>query len=572
MNLKRAMNNNVKEYADANNKMKKTNETLENGQECMKNLEEKLLESFYQHLNNCNERNDGSCNSNAESNITPVNNLNRNSESTNGKPQNGDLNRMYNRNSSYRNIYVSSSSEDDDEHCVYTYKGAEIPNVADSAFNVVEVLNGRSSPDMDYLEMDFDPGPSNGQDSDSDNASNDVPNTEESDRFSERKPSDRFKQQETHCDENANCYVDQVPVENVNESPSEAVFCSPVSKQPSTDDEQPCCSKSLHSYRSNEIFEPKQYFCTGDSSDEEVPNSDYDDVTFIVDGYHEAKRLESESAQGIPSVSVSDADHVEENFCCFDNLLRTDPTYCISAIINLLTALHIPHDSHYARCMLSKLLQRREVHPGLPIVDYLILRAVEDVNETELVGLLAELSDHKFHSRFFTTYPKRNIDYLEWLSEWISKGALPVVTRNVLERGSLPVKNIIYNQWRHNVVYKTDSAHVSLTNPLERIEKSVLSRQLCQPSLIYIKRSTMMKKWHPHVDLRPLLKPENQQWFNENVLGQLASMIREHNNGAKTKHYIRIPSNCQCGITLFASSDNSKLCKEIDEASELPLA
>ena len=55
-------------------------------------------------------------------------------------------------------------------------------------------------------------------------------------------------------------------------------------------------------------------------------------------------------------------------------------------------------------------------------------------------------------------------------------------------------------------------------------------------------------------------------------VGQLASMIRENNNGARTKHYIRIPSNCQCGITLFASSDDLKLCKEIEEASELPLA
>lgn len=109
-------------------------------------------------------------------------------------------------------------------------------------------------------------------------------------------------------------------------------------------------------------------------------------------------------------------------------------------------------------------------------------------------------------------------------------GALPVVTRNVLERGSLSVKNIIYNQWRHNVVYKIDSTHVSLTNPLERVEESVLSRQLCQQPLIYIKRSTMMKKWHPKVDLRPLHKPVNQRWFNENVLGLFILIFIESND------------------------------------------
>lgn len=285
------MNDNVKEYADANNKMKKGNESIENGAECMKNLEEKLLKSFYQHLNNCNERNDGSCHSNVESN-SAVNNLNRNSDSTNGKPLNDNFNRANNRNSSYRNIYVSSSSEDDDEHCVYTYKGAQIPNVPESVFNVIDVPNGRenslcSSPDMDYLEMDFDPGPSNGQDSDSDNASNDVPNIDEIVHSNYNNTIDNFKQ-ESRCDENANCYVDKASVDVLADvSKSEAVLCPPVFKQVPPDNEQPCCSKSLDNYRTNDMFKPNQYFCFGDSSDEEVPNADYDDVTFIVDGYHD---------------------------------------------------------------------------------------------------------------------------------------------------------------------------------------------------------------------------------------------------------------------------------------------
>lgn len=54
------------------------------------------------------------------------------------------------------------------------------------------------------------------------------------------------------------------------------------------------------------------------------------------------------------------------------------------------------------------------------------------------------------------------------------------------------------------------------------------------------------------------------------ITGQVATVIREHNCGSKITQYIRIPSNCNCGITLFVLSENSTLCKEIEDACELP--
>lgn len=71
--------------------------------------------------------------------------------------------------------YDSSCSSEDEECCIYTYKGdssqmADLP----SSFFRLDFLPSRqhqnsrnSSPDMDYLEMDFDPGPSNDRDSSS---------------------------------------------------------------------------------------------------------------------------------------------------------------------------------------------------------------------------------------------------------------------------------------------------------------------------------------------------------------------------------------------------------------------
>lgn len=72
--------------------------------------------------------------------------------------------------------YDRNSSSEDEECCIYTYKGdsnqmADLP----SSFFRLDLMpskpNGtsrNSSPDMDYLEMDFDPGPSNDRYSSSD--------------------------------------------------------------------------------------------------------------------------------------------------------------------------------------------------------------------------------------------------------------------------------------------------------------------------------------------------------------------------------------------------------------------
>lgn len=183
-----------------------------------------------------------------------MNNLNSRNVSNGCSSKFGDSSRDHHngRNSSrYRQIYASSSSDDDDEHCVYTYKGAEMGSDLPESFlylgmNVPNggARNSCSSPDMDYLEMDFDPGPSNGQDSDSDN---NISYTGGSSLTKERlkaelpaAPPLELAQPSSDvfplCDENANCFPKHSPVRN-----DEAAASSGVG----VDYEMPCCSKSL---------------------------------------------------------------------------------------------------------------------------------------------------------------------------------------------------------------------------------------------------------------------------------------------------------------------------------------
>lgn len=98
-------------------------------------------------------------------------------------------------------------------------------------------------------------------------------------------------------------------------------------------------------------------------------------------------------------------------------------------------------------------------------------------------------------------------------------GAIPVITRNIQERGYLSTKNIIHNPWRHNVVYKIESSYVHLLNPIEKISGCVLYNQLSQEPLIYVRRRSILKRWNSKVDLRPLMRANHNRWYNENVLG-----------------------------------------------------
>lgn len=326
----------------------------------------------------------------------------------NYKPRNGqcdkDLDKMR-KNSLYHNIYNSSSSEDDDEHCVYTYKGAEVgSDLPESFFNLgVNVQNNQdrasrcSSPEMDFLEMDFDPGPSNGQDSDSDNASlhqNFSSNEHINEMYTDLRECGKIDNVESKnlylaiCDENANCYSNKIPVSvDVIPACAKSNSASSFSQQSPVDYEKPCCSKSLKSSGCEgdktkftiKPFKIPEHNLSADSSDEEGPrseqsqlyvnlsvrkcslDSDREAFTFIPDGYQKVStvlacnlhnfnvldsaisvvsflQVESENQNESTSsfdVSVFDTTVSEDDLISYEDLLPLDPSYSISAIINV---------------------------------------------------------------------------------------------------------------------------------------------------------------------------------------------------------------------------------------------
>ncbi|XP_075215639.1 uncharacterized protein LOC142321443 [Lycorma delicatula] len=91
--------------------------------------------------------------------------------------EDSDNSRLYNKKEEEEDSL--SENEEEDEYCIYTYKGDQnqMADLPSSFFRLGVIPPGRennedrsSSPDMDYLEMDFDPGLSNGRGDSSDDS------------------------------------------------------------------------------------------------------------------------------------------------------------------------------------------------------------------------------------------------------------------------------------------------------------------------------------------------------------------------------------------------------------------
>ena len=69
---------------------------------------------------------------------------------------------------------------------------------------------------------------------------------------------------------------------------------------------------------------------------------------------------------------------------------------------------------------------------------------------------------------------------------------------------------------------------VFLTNPLESVTESVLSKQLCSESELLIRRSDVISKWTLSCDLETLIEVEDDdRWEQYNVIGQVINVLRE---------------------------------------------
>ncbi|KAI4469064.1 hypothetical protein MML48_2g00017522 [Holotrichia oblita] len=451
--------------------------------------------------------------------------------------------------------YCQFSDEDDedalsisDDGCIYTYKGDQDADLPISFFSLdmpVESpnpINRRqsSSPEMDFLEMDFDPGPSSELEFDN-NTNSEI----------EIKKTQNVKPDKVN---NAEASISSVET-TLNNKQCSSSGINRISSVKQTDNSNKNSSdNNVKINKSTRLRQKPVSECvemkaqkqetllkmpwTCNISDRTVASSD----SVLTKKYHCMKGelvspVDNPQKNGTPSSTV-----VCDNacVCCysvdpFGNVETTamiwteqeaylkqtsqiGPSACgATAVINTLNALKFPISSmeNIKACINTRLRANSS-----PLTQYLLSRSIAGTTHKDLIDCLHKVTDDKVYARFFHMYPERVVNLRSWLAFWINKGAVPIATLN-LQRctsGTIP------DAWHHQMIFGVNSKGVYLCNPVECVAPELLWPQLSSESILLVRRNDVLDRWNIKTDLPELMNIKSYRWRSLNVVGEYLSL------------------------------------------------
>ncbi|XP_013163147.1 PREDICTED: uncharacterized protein LOC106114461 [Papilio xuthus] len=530
-----------------------------------------------------------------------------------------------------------------EDGCIYTYRGGEhLADLPSSFFsldmglpldrhlpllpnypvpqqgpgNAREQGSRASSPDMDFLEMDFDPGPSCEVDTDDESSpdadlevANSLPEEIEPvirGTTPEYLPNPVVNPQpststahndvETHSLSvpSTSC-VQDLPQRNIEEEVTTDQEYGPYITHVNFRGEQFLVRRTISSWPSNtlsglhvsngDLVSPREVInydedCNDGAHTYEINKGERptgDSVNIPTTLYHitMAKRLiiqktcsdiESQDAanmsrdQGAGCSSDGDTGCVEPPQCmvwsereaCERQVTQIGTSACgATAVVNVFIALGVPVDIERIKAAVGT----RQRANNAPIPRYLLSRAVAGCTAADLVTGIQRASDGLVTARFFPLHPERAMSLSHWLADWISLGAVPILTLNL----QVGCEGEIPDAWHHQMVFGVSPRGVYLCNPCECVPERALWPRLTSPSVLLVRARDILARLSPNTDLSVLMAVPDRRFHTFNVLGQVASVIREWRAhgwreagvGARSRH-VRLPAAYQAGVTFAA--------------------
>ncbi|XP_045777268.1 uncharacterized protein LOC123875470 isoform X1 [Maniola jurtina] len=287
---------------------------------------------------------------------------------------------------------------------------------------------------------------------------------------------------------------------------------------------------------------------------------------------HDAASMEQES-QPADASSEATVACVEPPRCmvwsereaCERQVTQIGTSACgATAVVNTFIALGVPVDIERINTAVGTRLRANNA----PLPRYLFSRAVAGCTAADLVAGIQRASEGLVTARFFHTHPERAVSLSHWLADWISLGAVPILTLNL----QVGCEGDIPDAWHHQMVFGVSSRGIYLTNPVECVQESTLWPRLTSPSVLLVRSRDILSRF---TDLTPLMVVPDERFHTFNVLGQVVNVIREFRangwseHGTRTRH-IRIPASYQAGITVAALT-GSEAHRRLMHAPQLPV-
>ncbi|XP_048515071.1 uncharacterized protein LOC105689586 isoform X2 [Athalia rosae] len=504
---------------------------------------------------------------------------------------------------------------DGEDCCFYTYKGTDDPRLELRDRHVEggqqkeqeeepRHPSGSSSPEMDFLEMDFDPGPSCEQDTgDSDMASinEDIqnialdcidPDPVPLNDLSSGRVASRL---ENPAQDNQNPDMISQPQKQLVNRP-ESTF-NQIPNQPGSSHWMPgtsgCSSSSsgmdkweatgLH-HRTTLCPLQESYGHHNTNGDLISPGDSRDSESELwaqdacpgAGSVPESSNLDSRKESELCNDRTQDLLPIEkvmlwsEQEATVKQVTQIATSACgATAAINALLAL----DVAFSLEVLVRGVATRLREPGTPLPRYLMSRSMAGATHKDLARGMSLATSGAVVTKFFGFYPERKISLSHWLQYWISRGAVPIATLNLQHCGE---GANIPDAWHHQMIFGVGPAGIYLSNPLQCLPEQVVWHQLVSPSILLIRRQDVLANWSTNTDLRPLTFLD-QRWRKLNVLGQVVNLVREtmgqrrQSSGITTSvTHIRIPASYRAGITFVMRSD-APAAAELLRTEQLPL-
>lgn len=445
--------------------------------------------------------------------------------------------------------------------------------------------NGMPSPEMDFLDFDFDPPPSGDemQGGESDNSSNDdvTPNLiwEVNARHVANGMLAEPEQRSAGCSVNYKNSVSSPKYQNCLKSlnRTNGELClhgadDAVSDNTDSDsvNMEACGERLLQRESSLFNIQGEEMECVEPTFQSVLLNS----LSVKAQGEKSPNAIKNECLDET-ELSIAVEEPVEkvmiwsELAACNRQVTQIGTSACgATSIINALMALEVSFETGEVK---KHILTRLRAESA-PIATYLISRCSAGTTHEDLIDGVHRLTDGKIYGRFFHFYPSCTVNLAKWLGRWIKKGAVPVATLNL--QCGIQAGQSIPDAWHHQMIFGVGPKGVYLTNPLECIPLSQIQKQLCSPSVLLVRRNDILNRWGEDCDLGPLMTHEDERWRSMNVVGQVINILRESTapwipgyRRHLTSH-VKIPAAYKSGISIFVHK-GSDVYKELIKSKEV---
>ncbi|CAK1551479.1 unnamed protein product [Leptosia nina] len=293
------------------------------------------------------------------------------------------------------------------------------------------------------------------------------------------------------------------------------------------------------------------------------PKSDETNASFNV----ESEPVAGPSQASEPCVDAPRCMVWSEREACERQVTQIGTSACgATAIVNVFLALGVPVNIE----RINSAVGTRQRANNAPIPRYIMSRSVAGCTAADLVTGIQRASDGLVTARFFPTYPERSLSLLHWLADWISLGAVPILTLNL----QLGCEGDIPDAWHHQMVFGVSPRGVYLCNPVECVPEGVVWSRLVSPSVLLVRSRDIVARFNPETDMSPLTAVPDIRFHKLNVLGQVANVLREWRYAGctdaetRTRHVL-IPASYQAGVTIAALT-GSEAHRRLMHAPQLP--